>query len=531
MKTKITKNMTTQKKKNYNAIKEFFEKKYNVDLSSRLQLLTNMHLNNNSISEDSEIDSLLKLFEFESIPEKGGDIEGLIGDLSANVLSNSVNTGSPYFIGHMTSLLPNFIRPIAEFTAAINQNMVKVETSKAVTLYERKALAMLHELIYGNSKEFYCAHIHNAESTLGIITSGGTIANITALQCARNSSLNVESTDVEKFGLPHALLKNKMKRQVVLCSQFAHYSVKKAMGLLGLGTSNVLTIETDEKNKLKISDLQEKLEYCKYEDLTVCAIIGVAGSTECGAIDPLSEMADLAEKYEVYFHVDAAWGGAIQFSNKYKNLLQGIERADSVTLDGHKQLYLPMGIGMILFKDPKMASIIEKHSEYIIRKGSFDLGKRSIEGSRPAKVFYLQTALNLLGRKGYEELINYGIDNAKKMQKIIEGYPDFELLTFPETNILLYRYLPEKFRNGINNTNDVNRQISDFNIVLQKRQFKKGKSFVSRTALVIPNHGTEPICALRVVLANPLITEKHIFEILNEQLLLAKTIESEIPLI
>lgn len=518
--------MMPPEKKEQKVIKTFFEKKENQEFSAKIEKLIEQNLNETSIGREGSLNALVTRFQFESIPEESTDSDDFIGELSTAIVPNSINTGSPYFIGHMTSLLPNFIRPIAKFAATLNQNMVKVETSKVVTLYERKTLAMLHQLVYEKSEEFYEAHVQSFKSTLGIVTSGGTIANITALQCARNLALKKYGIDVEKYGLSCGMFNSEVKKQVVLCSKFAHYSIKKAMGLLGMGTANILVVATDKDNKLCISDLKNKFEFCRQEHIIVTALIGVAGSTECGAIDPLDEMANLAERHKVYFHVDAAWGGAVQFSSKYKNLLKGIERADSVTLDGHKQLYLPMGIGMLLFKDPKTAGIIEKHSEYIIRKDSFDLGKRSIEGSRPAKVFYLQAALQLLGRKGYEELIDYGIELAKKMQNILEEFAEFELLTVPETNILLYRYIPIEYRYLEKLGTDENSAISSFNIELQKKQFEKGSSFVSRTALAIPKYGSLQLCALRVVLANPLITENHIVEILNEQLDLAKIIET-----
>ncbi|TKL84565.1 aminotransferase class V-fold PLP-dependent enzyme, partial [Enterococcus faecium] len=109
----------------------------------------------------------------------------------------------------------------------------------------------------------------------------------------------------------------------------------------------------------------------------VMAIVGVAGTTETGNVDPLDELADLAAELNCHFHVDAAWGGATLLSDKYRYLLKGIERADSVTIDAHKQMYVPMGAGMVVFKHPSAAHAIEHHAEYILRKGSKDLGSQT----------------------------------------------------------------------------------------------------------------------------------------------------------
>jgi glutamate decarboxylase len=212
--------------------------------------------------------------------------------------------------------------------------------------------------------------------------------------------------------------------------------------------------------------------------------------------------------------VDAAWGGPIKFSETYRHLIKGIEKADSITIDGHKQLYLPMGIGLILFQHPKTASLIEKESEYIIRKTSIDLGKRSIEGSRPANSFYLQAGLKLLGKRKYAWLIDKGIQTARQMSAIVLVQPDFELLTPSETNIFLYRYVPESVREK---TVKVNQHLNDLNKALQQKQMQHGRTFVSYTTVPLETYQKQRIVGLRVVVANPFIEVFHFEEILKEQ--------------
>src|SRR5262249_15650037 len=145
-----------------------------------------------------------------------------------------------------------------------------------------------------------------------------------------------------------------------------------------------------------------------------------------------------------------------------------------------------MGIGMVLLRDPQLAKVIEKHAHYIVRVGSSDLGKRSLEGSRPASILLLHAALNLLGRKGYEFLLDEGIRKTHYMADRIRSRSEFELLAEPDMNIIVYRYLPERYRDRVRNddlTKSDNQSINEFNIRLQERQRQTGYSFVSRTKL------------------------------------------------
>ncbi|MCM8533268.1 MAG: aminotransferase class V-fold PLP-dependent enzyme, partial [Lentisphaeraceae bacterium] len=346
-----------------------------------------------------------------------------------------------------------------------------------------------------------------------------------ALQCGRDISL-APYGDVEEDGIYSVLNSAGFTKSVVLGTHLGHYSLVKAMGLLGMGRSGYIQISTDDQQRLNVRELRCQLERCRQEKIHVAAIVGIAGTTECGSFDPLDEMADLAEEFGIYFHVDAAWGGALMFSDEHKHLLKGVKRADSVTIDGHKQLYLPMGIGVLLFKTPEKASHVSTEADYIIRKNSQDLGRVSIEGSRPAKVFYLQAALKLFGKSGYGEILDGCILVARNLSHYIDQSSEFELLTTPQSNIFLYRYIPRAFRN-MESSEEREQAINDFNIRLQEAQKHRGKTFVSRTKFMSPKIN-ESLVALRVVIANPLSSLEHCKEVLRDQLQLARELEKSI---
>ncbi|NMR95084.1 aminotransferase class V-fold PLP-dependent enzyme, partial [Vibrio parahaemolyticus] len=162
------------------------------------------------------------------------------------------------------------------------------------------------------------------------------------------------------------------------------------------------------------------------------AVIGVAGTTETGNVDPLPEIAEVCQAHGCHFHVDAAWGGATLMSNHHRHLLKGVEMADSVTIDAHKQLYIPMGAGMVLFKDPDAMKSIEHHAQYILRKGSKDLGSHTLEGSRSGMAMLVYAAMHIISRPGYELLIDQSIEKARYFADLIKQQDDFELVSEPE---------------------------------------------------------------------------------------------------
>ena len=445
------------------------------------------------------------------------------------LVAHSVHTAAPGFIGHMATPLPYFMLPLSRIMVALNQNLVKIETSKAFTPLERQVLGMLHHLIFQQSDEFYEENLHNSKKALGTFCSGGTIANITALWVARNQMFKAQPgfDGLAKAGLPAALIHYGYKKAVILVSERGHYSLGKAADVLGIGRNNVVSIDTDSKFKIDLKALRQKCEQLKSEGAAIIAMIGIAGATETGHVDPLEEMAQIAEEFGAHFHVDAAWGGPTLLSNTHKHILKGIERADSVTIDAHKQLYVPQGAGMVVFKEASLLGAVEHHAEYILRAGSKDLGQYSLEGSRPGMAMLVHAAFHIIGRHGYQILIDQNIEKARVFADLIKQHPEFELITEPELSILNYRYVPSHIQMALKKANpklqsDVNALLDKVTKRMQKQQRAAGKTFVSRTRFSVFKYNKEPISVFRVVLANPMTTVETLRAILVEQSNLAK---------
>ena len=457
-------------------------------------------------------------------PEK--KLDAVITELIEDFAPRVVNVASPYFVGHMTAAIPFFMVHLKTIVAALNQNVVKIETSKLASVVEKRVLAKLHRLVYGFGEAFYAEHIQSVRTTLGGVTEDGTIANMTALWVARNKLLGPKEGfgGVEEEGMGAALKAYGLDRCVLLVSRLGHYSLKKAAGLLGIGTRNVIAIDVDRHNRLRVADLQRKLAALQEAPArsAVLAVVGIAGATETGTIDPLPDLAEICAAHNIHFHVDAAWGGPTLMSDKYATLLKGIELSDSVTIDGHKQFYMPMSCGLVLFKDPAAMDVIEYHANYIMRPGSVDLGTKSLAGSRGANSLILDCALKIMGKNGYALLIEHGIETAHSLALEIESRADFQLVTGPQLNILTYRFCPSHLQARLSDCPDeerrnINERLDRINIRIQRLQREAGRSFVSRTTLKVESMGPGDIVVLRCVVMNPMTTMAILNEILDEQ--------------
>jgi glutamate decarboxylase len=463
-------------------------------------------------------------FHISQDPEK--KLADVITDLIEDIAPHAVNVASPYFVGHMTSAIPFFMVHLKTIVAALNQNVVKVETSKVVSVLEKQVLAKIHRLIYRRSDEFYNEHIQNARTTLGCFIENGTLANITALWVARNELLGPKNgfTGVEKEGIQAAYRAHGIERCVVLVSRRGHYSLNKAGGLLGIGNQNIVAVDVDKNHRIDLKALYATIKKMKNEPTktAILAVVGIAGTTETGSVDPLANLGEICADNGIYFHVDAAWGGPALLSEKYCHLLDGIELADSVTIDGHKQFYMPMTCGMIYFKNPSIMDTVIYHAPYVSRPGSVDLGIKSLSGSREANSLILDSALKIMGSRGYALLVEHGMETAREFVEEIQRRPNFEVVTFPELNILTYRMFPARLKNEIIGNDRkqhiaMNEKLNAINRKVQRLQREAGRSFVSRTTFTPGYPPGQDIVVLRAVIMNPMTNIDILKEILDEQ--------------
>ena len=480
------------------------------------------------VARERSLTAIEEDFSNPTIPEVPQFVSDYTDFVLEKLVAHSVHTSAPGFIGHMATPIPYFMLPLSRIMVALNQNLVKIETSKAFTPLERQVLGMLHGLVYERDDAFYDENLHNSRRALGTFCSGGTTANISALWVARNQLFRPTSDfgGIAKEGLARSLKYKGYEDVVMVVSERGHYSLGKAADVLGIGRENVIAIKTDANHKVDAQAMWAKCEELRANNIGIVAIVGIAGATETGQVDPLDKLAEIAQEFGAHFHVDAAWGGPTLLSSTHKHVMKGIELADSVTIDAHKQLYVPMGAGMVIFKDPTAIGAVEHHAEYILRAGSKDLGQYSIEGSRPGMAMLVHAAFHIIGRKGYEILIDQNVAKAKTFARMIDSQADFELITDPELNILNYRYVPADVQEILDKASHeqqivINEILDRANKRMQKQQRAAGKTFVSRTRFSQHKYGGEAVSVFRVVMANPMTTLETLGAILEEQLELA----------
>lgn len=407
--------------------------------------------------------------------------------LNHEILPHTVNIASENYMGHMTGSVPMFIKQLMNVIIGMNQNVVKVETSNILTSIERQVIGTLHKAFFGLSEGIYSEYLQNPNHCFGVGTSGGTIANITALSYALNALLCEQEnfSGVVKQGLVQAHQHYEFNDIVIVGSERMHYSIDKAAKLIGLGKNSVIKIRTDHSGSVDILELQRVLSEVTRAGAKVLAIVGIAGSTETGSVDSLDALATLAKQYGAHFHVDAAWGGPYIFSDIYRSKFSGIEHADSVTVCGHKQFYLPIGVSFCLFRDHKFAQVSENNTAYQCRKDGFDLGRYTIEGSRPAFSLLMHALFKIWGKSGIEAVVDHNLSMARTFAEIVKQRPRFELFEEPSMNIVTYRcVLDECYEKNPSKRAQLEEYI---NSTIQKFQFLAGDHFVSLTEL---NHSS-----------------------------------------
>jgi putative pyridoxal-dependent aspartate 1-decarboxylase len=489
------------------------------------------------IHSSISMEELSEIFNNIEMPSQPQLIKDVLDEIKNNIINHSVKVANPYYIGHMTSAIPYFMILLEMIAVSLNQNQVKIESAKASSFVEREFLCWIHRLIYNKSSDFYEKHIQNPKIVLGNIASDGTIANLTALTLAMAKAFppdNKGFKGVRIEGLSKALEHYGYRQALFLVSKRGHYSICKAGAIFGIGEHGVIRVPVYPYiNKIDITKLLSIIEKIKKEDKIkglpskFVALIGIAGTTETGNIDDLETLTDIAKDLDAHFHVDAAWGGGSLLMDGAREMMKGIERADTVSIDTHKLLYAPNSMGVCVFKNVDDSRYLYHTSNYIIREGSVDQGRFTIEGSRSFSCLMPWAAIKIIGRNGYKLIFDHARDLQKTFVELIQRDSLFELMNKPELFITNYRFVPKELsvmlnelaanpRENADRITSINKIINNINIELHKTIRDHDMSFVSRTRLESTKYAPRKVVVLRAITINPNTERYMLKQILNE---------------
>ncbi len=356
-----------------------------------------------------------------TIPEEPVEIERIMAGLD-QLIRGSMNTANPGYIGHMDPM-PTTLSMLGELvTAALNNNMFTLEMSPAFSRLEHRLLQEFGKLFGLGGRSG------------GVLTGAGGIANLEALTVARNVAFDAREDGIFAVN----------RQPVVLASDVAHMSLQKATMLLGLGTSAVIPVRTDANSRMIPAELSEQIALARDAGQIPFAVVATVGTTTSGNIDPLSEIGQIAHDAGLWFHVDAAYGGAAIFSDRQRHRLNGIEHADSITFNPQKWLYVTKTCSMALFRDFSVLDRAFRISASYTRAADdfINLGEIGVQGTRHADVLKLWLALQHVGRRGFGQLVDHGYRLAELVTSEAKQRPFMELASQPETNIVCLRGCP-----------------------------------------------------------------------------------------
>jgi len=425
--------------------------------------------------------------ERDCLPDEGRPLAETIAEVGEDVLADSVGVSDPNCIAHLhcPPLVPGLAAETA--IAATNQSLDSWDQSPAATHVERRMVDRLCELFgYDSAGD-------------GVFTSGGTQSNFEALLLARNWFARERfGRRVKESGLPH-----KAKAMRILCSKAAHFTAKQAAAHLGLGENAVVTVPTDDGYRMDPEALDATLADLRERDREPFALVGTAGTTDFGSIDPLDALADRAEDHDLWFHVDAAYGGALALSESHREKLAGVERADSLAVDFHKLFYQPISCGALLVGDGDRFDLIRRSAAYLNpEEGDLDapnLVSKSVQTTRRFDALKPYVTFRTLGREGLAELVESTLDLADRTADLLSDAPDFEVLNDPTLNAVVFRYRP----GGV-----ADDRVGRLNAALREALLRNGDAVVGRTEV----DGTT---SLKFTLLNPKTTIEDVAGVLD----------------
>lgn len=334
-------------------------------------------------------------------------------------LQASMNAAHPGYIGHMDSL-PTTLSAIGDlFVAALNNNMLSVEMSPVFSRLEQVVLQQI------------AARFGLGASAGGVMASGGSLANLQALTVARNVAFDAVEKGI--VGLN--------QQPVFFVSEVAHTSMQKAAMMIGLGANSAIPLRTNQNSQIEIEDLEDKLAQSLRLGQAPFAVVATAGTTVTGSIDPIEQIASVAHSHQLWLHVDAAYGGALAFSDDYRHLLSGISQANSVTFNPQKWLYVAKTCAVVLFKQFELLEQYFRISAPYMGEDQQcpNLGELTVQGTRHPDILKLWLSLQHIGIAGYSEIIRHNYDLTAQFVAAVRARPCLKLAGEPQMNLVCFR--------------------------------------------------------------------------------------------
>ncbi|NUM52485.1 MAG: aminotransferase class I/II-fold pyridoxal phosphate-dependent enzyme [Candidatus Hydrogenedentes bacterium] len=394
--------------------------------------------------------------------------------LLARVLDEANHLHHPNYMGHQVpGPLP--MGALCDMVASIlNNGMAVYEMGPHGVAMERAIIKWMGGLVgFGSACD-------------GVITSGGSLGNLTALLAMRRV------TQDRLDG----------KSPAVLVSDQAHYSVKRAVKVMGWGEDAAIAVPCDDAFRMRVEALPEAVKQAEARGRRVVCVVGSACTTPTGTYDPLARIADFCGAHELWFHVDAAHGGPAGLSGKYRHLLDGCARADSVVFDAHKMLLMPALVTGVIFRDGANSfCTFDDRASYLIDKSPqeewYNPGHRTMECTKRMMCLKVYAALMCYGTKFFADYVTRQYDLAKTFARMVRDTSGFELAIEPDANIVCFRYAPA----GVI-------ALDDLNAAIRKHIVESGAFYIVQARLPKGHF-------LRVTLLNPLAGETHLASLLD----------------
>ena len=429
----------------------------------------------------------------------GEPLEKLL-DECRTVINLSRHNGHPRFFGYVAS--PS--TPIGAYAdligAAFNPNITCWRSAPGGTEIEKIVVRWLGSLINYDT------------DARGLLTSGGSMANMIALLTAsrRKAGYNVSTSGLWNSGPPLTLY----------VSEEVHMSVPKAADILGLGRDNVRTIRCDENLRLDVEALRRAVQDDLSKGLRPFCAVASAGTVGTGVVDPLNDIADVAREFDLWFHIDGAYGAPAVLDPEKKNLFRGMERADSLSLDPHKWLYVPVDAGCLLFRDDEVfrGTYSSQDAEYIKRHGytddeAFAFWDYGVELSRRFRALKVWLTLRYYGTGKIAAAISDDMKLAAYLGELVDQAEDFELLSPVELSICCFRFVPANLKAESRSANEagaeaINERLDQLNARIMNKVQTGGKAYLS-------NANVRGRFALRACITNFRTTKADIEETLE----------------